>query len=47
VRRAAAGPRKWRAEVVVEQRDIVTQAGMASMLLNDRGSKLLVDAGRC
>ena len=41
MRRAAAGPRKW----LVEQRDIVTQAGMASMLLNDRGCKLLVDAG--
>ena len=40
--------RSWAPEVageVVEQRDIVTQAGMASMLLNDRGCKLLVDAG--
>ena len=40
---APNGGLKW----LVEQRDIVTQAGMAPMLLNDRGSKLLVDAGRC
>ena len=43
MRHAAAGPRKW----LVEQRDIVTQAGTMSILLNASGSKLMVDAGRC
>ena len=42
--RAAAGPRRWPAKWL-EQRDIVTQAGMVPTPLNDRGSKLLVDAG--
>jgi hypothetical protein len=45
VRRAAAGPRRWPAKVVADWRDIVTQADAMLMLLNERGSKLMGDAG--
>ena len=44
MRRAVAGPRRWPAEVVADWRDIVTQAGRMPTLLNERGSKLAVDA---